>query len=108
MSVSSPYTYCFFVIFADYRYLLSFPTRRSSDLRFGGATCDDKSAQIYARFKKMIGVSNLQSFIASMTQKLTLSDISDESDRKSGSAGMPRPISYAVFCLKKKRTIMEN
>src|SRR5262249_33098696 len=61
---------------------------------------------------KMIGVSNLQSFIASMTQKLTLSDISDESknyldkagittaclrikskDRKSGSAGMPSPIS---------------
>src|SRR5437016_7919845 len=41
--------------------------------RFGGATCDDKSAQIYARL-----------------------------DRKSGSAGMPRPISYAVFCLKKK------
>src|SRR5262245_65978203 len=26
----------------------------------------------------------------------------NEEDRKSGSAGMPRPISYAVFCLKKK------
>src|SRR5438067_9806059 len=26
-----------------------------------------------------------------------------QQDRKSGSAGMPRPISYAVFCLKKKR-----
>src|SRR5438093_3742910 len=26
-------------------------------------------------------------------------------DRKSGSAGMPRPISYAVFCLKKKNGI---
>src|SRR5438094_4437090 len=26
-------------------------------------------------------------------------------DRKSGSAGMPRPISYAVFCLKKKKQI---
>src|SRR4051812_49661858 len=26
-----------------------------------------------------------------------------EADRKSGSAGMPRPISYAVFCLKKKK-----
>src|SRR5438270_9791063 len=26
----------------------------------------------------------------------------DIQDRKSGSAGMPRPISYAVFCLKKK------
>src|SRR5436853_2481438 len=28
-------------------------------------------------------------------------------DRKSGSAGMPRPISYAVFCLKKKKIISE-
>src|SRR5438309_7348040 len=27
-------------------------------------------------------------------------------DRKSGSAGMPRPISYAVFCLKKKNTFL--
>src|SRR5437588_180497 len=33
------------------------------------------------------------------------SDVRDEFvsvDRKSGSAGMPRPISYAVFCLQKK------
>src|SRR5688572_31813385 len=29
-------------------------------------------------------------------------------DRKSGSAGMPRPISYAVFCLKKKKTKAES
>src|SRR5207249_5333156 len=29
-------------------------------------------------------------------------------DRKSGSAGMPRPISYAVFCLKKKRRRKHN
>src|SRR5258708_11586954 len=43
---------------------------------------------------KMIGVSNLQSFIEA---RINLSR-----DRKSGSAGMPRPISYAVFCLKKK------
>src|SRR5437660_3755370 len=28
-------------------------------------------------------------------------------DRKSGSAGMPRPISYAVFCLKKKKKVKE-
>src|SRR5438445_2143572 len=26
-------------------------------------------------------------------------------DRKSGSAGMPRPTSYAVFCLKKKKKV---
>src|SRR5262245_62486737 len=29
-------------------------------------------------------------------------------DRKSGSAGMPRPISYAVFCLKKKKQERKN
>src|SRR5262249_56210982 len=34
---------------------------------------------------------------------LTMTNLSTEClDRKSGSAGMPRPISYAVFCLKKK------
>src|SRR5438477_6458695 len=30
-------------------------------------------------------------------------DLRIKKDRKSGSAGMPRPISYAVFCLKKKK-----
>src|SRR5438034_1364578 len=29
--------------------------------------------------------------------------LTDAEDRKSGSAGMPRAISYAVFCLKKKK-----
>src|SRR5438270_10302260 len=33
------------------------------------------------------------------------SNVPNPEDRKSGSAGMPRPISYAVFCLKKKITI---
>src|SRR5438128_9171694 len=37
--------------------------------------------------------------ILAQLEKLLLCDLSD---RKSGSAGMPRPISYAVFCLKKK------
>src|SRR5437588_6151478 len=32
----------------------------------------------------------------------------DSTDRKSGSAGMPRPISYAVFCLKKKNDINQT
>src|SRR5437660_8787395 len=32
----------------------------------------------------------------------------EEIDRKSGSAGMPRPISYAVFCLKKKKKKTDN
>src|SRR5437588_7820287 len=37
---------------------------------------------------------------------LTMTNLS--TDRKSGSAGMPRPISYAVFCLKKKSTEKET
>src|SRR5438445_7573553 len=35
---------------------------------------------------------------------LALICLGNNRDRKSGSAGMPRPISYAVFCLKKKTT----
>src|SRR5689334_24199634 len=35
---------------------------------------------------------------------LTSNKVWIATDRKSGSAGMPRPISYAVFCLKKKRS----
>src|SRR5437667_236475 len=33
---------------------------------------------------------------------------SNPRDRKSGSAGMPRPISYAVFCLKKKKKVVSK
>src|SRR5437868_6539025 len=47
--------------------------------RFGGATVTTNLLKFMRASIKMIGVSNLQSFIASMTQKLTLSDISDES-----------------------------
>src|SRR5205807_3234368 len=35
--------------------------------------------------------------------RYTQDAFSRSGDRKSGSAGMPRPISYAVFCLKKKK-----
>src|SRR5690348_5187229 len=34
---------------------------------------------------------------------LRMQGVAFDKDRKSGSAGMPRPISYAVFCLKKKK-----
>src|SRR5436189_598678 len=37
------------------------------------------------------------------TSAFTLAFSTSQRDRKSGSAGMPRPISYAVFCLKKKK-----
>src|SRR5437870_8065677 len=38
----------------------------------------------------------------------SLNLISLFADRKSGSAGMPRPISYAVFCLKKKTRMFKQ
>src|SRR5207237_4342660 len=44
-----------------------------------------------------------------LTQKKTcVKNYVQKEDRKSGSAGMPRPISYAVFCLKKKRKEEKN
>src|SRR5256885_1211220 len=48
----------------------------------------------------MIGVSNLRRFIASMTQKLTLSDISDESKNYLDKAG----ITTACLRIKSKWT----
>src|SRR5437764_10590797 len=46
-----------------------------------------------------------QTALASMKliQASAVLDLTEDEDRKSGSAGMPRPISYAVFCLKKKK-----
>src|SRR2546428_1666919 len=65
--------------------------------RFGGATCDDKSAQIYARFDKNDWRIQPAEFYRSAHKR-----------SESGSAGMPRPISYAVFCLKKKKKIKDT
>src|SRR5205809_366473 len=44
--------------------------------------------------------SDVRDEFVSVTEKL-MDELAQ--DRKSGSAGMPRPISYAVFCLKKKK-----
>src|SRR5437879_12477412 len=40
--------------------------------------------------------------ISQSTFSVKVLNLFSRRDRKSGSAGMPRPISYAVFCLKKK------
>src|SRR5438876_5745399 len=48
-------------------------------------------------------VHGRDSLVDILNQSLTnVPSILSHLDRKSGSAGMPRPISYAVFCLKKK------
>src|SRR5437870_6767720 len=41
--------------------------------------------------------------IMATIQRINIIGSREGRDRKSGSAGMPRPISYAVFCLKKKK-----
>src|SRR5437773_5589487 len=70
----------------DHRYLHSFPTRRSSDLNIiNGVERPVKAAELFA-----------------FTLRVREQFSGFNRDRKSGSAGMPRPISYAVFCLKKK------
>src|SRR5688572_23539148 len=50
-------------------------------------------------------VHGRDSLVDILKERGLLSESDAFQDRKSGSAGMPRPISYAVFCLKKK-TIM--
>src|SRR5205807_6984394 len=45
--------------------------------------------------------------ISTLSQSPMLGFHKQMEDRKSGSAGMPRPISYAVFCLKKKNNNRE-
>src|SRR5205807_5464394 len=52
--------------------------------------------------KSVHGVLN-PTYQAGLRRDAVQPDIEAE-DRKSGSAGMPRPISYAVFCLKKKNS----
>src|SRR5207244_5879177 len=73
---------------SDLNQILKQNAKREMRLRLGKVTVADVLAaqpvttnllKFMRASIKMIGVSNLQSFIASMTQKLTLSDISDES-----------------------------
>src|SRR5260370_18475327 len=57
--------------------------------------------------KSVHGVLN-PTYQAGLRRDAVQPDIEAERDRKSGSAGMPRPISYAVFCLKKKNKEVTN
>src|SRR5437879_8642202 len=82
----------FFYCSCTHPELHSFPTRRSSDL---SAILNflDESPERKTSFIEISRGGKLPYKTGSPAI----------SDRKSGSAGMPRPISYAVFCLKKKK-----
>src|SRR5256885_10418118 len=95
----------------------AFLLNRSSDLKKKGIK-DECSRLLEASTMKSRRGFAIQRLMNAMRQAhaygwfivfdtLTLADDRLEAfyeDRKSGSAGMPRPISYAVFCLKKKKT----
>src|SRR5438477_1680520 len=51
---------------------------------------------------EMAATETITSIILIKLIRVSLGTVRHPRDRKSGSAGMPRPISYAVFCLKKK------
>src|SRR5436305_5529334 len=54
-------------------------------------------------FRSLIQASAVLDLTEDDFDFLTSNKVTRQKDRKSGSAGMPRPISYAVFCLKKKK-----
>src|SRR5438876_4099824 len=84
----------FFYCSAAPRDLHSFPTRRSSDLFRG----DHRIALQVARFGERIGLELLDA-----ERDALLLDV-DVEDRKSTRLNSSHPsISYAVFCLKKKK-----
>src|SRR5687768_3252808 len=57
----------------------------------------------------LIRVRNIRALNGRFNTSITHAySIESAIDRKSGSAGMPRPISYAVFCLKKKITAQRS
>src|SRR5438270_4611993 len=57
--------------------------------------------------KSVHGVHN-PNYQAGLRRDDVQPDIEAERDRKSGSSGMPRPNSYAVFCLKKKHWCVQR
>src|SRR2546423_4726719 len=70
--------------------------QQTQNQRYGsshiGATAKDISNVVTDAASGVVDIRNILCSSANMRR-----------DRKSGSAGMPRPISYAVFCLKKKK-----
>src|SRR5688572_32149732 len=91
----------FFYAFRDHRDLHSFPTRRSSDLSIH-----------YMGHIKMVGatqpfLSGAISKTVNVPKEATIEEI--EQDRKSTRLNSSHSqISYAVFCLKKKKKIIKN
>src|SRR5438876_5722581 len=88
------------------RSVSAFLLNRSSDLTeslVDGERSQSKSFSSCAR------IGRIFSFSASSPLRFNSTyPCAAREDRKSGSAGMPRPSSYAVFCLKKKKKLLSS
>src|SRR5207249_6101885 len=94
----------FFYSSVDHRDLHSFPTRRSSDLpKATSSTLYFDSLTVNAGNGGFLHCIQMDTSVNAANQVVSVDRCIHLKDRKSGSAGMPRPISYAVFCLKKKK-----
>src|SRR5205814_10494246 len=87
----APYLRPFFSCYRGPRRLHSFPTRRSSDLEIQPAAGDRRPAAVRAE---------LLSLLTDAVRRQLVSDVDRKSTRLNSSH---LGISYAVFCLKKKK-----
>src|SRR5437762_10427491 len=97
------FIFFFFHSSVDLRYLLSFPTRRSSDLVtfFAGTHTGRASRQTTRSSFRSRKASSRQERLKSNSSPLLLEFAIDRKSTRLNSSH--RCISYAVFCLKKKK-----
>src|SRR5437870_7289385 len=102
---------CHSNMYGHHNDLPSFPTRRSSDLLVmrsnlwaSGYDVDGTDQTSLGQFSGRVQQTYKHSVPRFFVPEHgTMFRNKETRDRKSGSAGMPRPSSYAVFCLKKKK-----
>src|SRR5436305_3497155 len=99
---------CFLLRSGAHRALHSFPTRRSSDLRDGSARARQARPHSYAgRRRAVVTIDEIRAFAITLprsTEALISSIVT--TDRKSTRLNSSHVrISYAVFCLKKKKRL---
>src|SRR5437868_9572926 len=98
---------CFFLFFNDTTTTYIYTLSLHDALPIFDGTDQTSLGQFSGRVQQTYKHSVPRFFVPEHGTMFTLALVQEQrnaADRKSGSAGMPRPISYAVFCLKKKKT----
>src|SRR5690242_21374113 len=94
----------FFTCYGDHRDLHSFPTRRSSDLSWDTDAGDIHAQRVDAGSGALLGSVLVVTTGGTNDRSCSAYDSINSRDRKSTRLNSSRmSISYAVFCLKKKK-----